>query len=154
MAKNTDDFLMDEGEVDDSDSVFDLSTVPDEIVYETWPEGIYDAKVEDVEYGSSKAGNPMLTWKLKARNAEGDTRTMRNYIVLGDERGLINVKRAAKALLTTDEFDEVVGAFNPNRAGSIFAGRECRVRVGINTYDGKRFNNVKEILPPAEDDDF
>jgi hypothetical protein len=45
--------------------LIDLTEVPDEIEYEVFPRGVYEGKVEDVEFLRSKSSNrPMLKWTI------------------------------------------------------------------------------------------
>lgn len=68
-----------------------------------WPEGEYECVIETVEEGTSGKGLPMLTVGLKCWNAEGKTRTVKEYIV--NPSYLWPLKSMAKALGKVEEFE-------------------------------------------------
>ena len=135
----------------DLDDVLDLSEVPDNVVYELWPAGTYDAVVDNVEAGrSQRSNNPMLTWHLKVRNSEGKERTFYYFTPLID-KGLPRVKRAIARI----DPEYIMSSFKPSAAGDHFAGKPCQVKIKVSTYEGQRRNQVSDILAPREGmDDF
>lgn len=151
LAKNataSDPFLDSALDIDsDDDAILDLSEVPDSINFETWPAGVYDAVVEDVEYGRSQRSNkPMLTWHMKLTRNDGKERTMFHYSVLEGD-GLPRTKRTIMRVAPDIDLRE----FKPSRAGELFAGKLCQVRVKIGTFEGTRRNQISDVLPARED---
>lgn len=118
--------------------------------FEAMPKGNYDAVVDDYEYGESKKGAPMITWKFKIAGGEFDNRVLFFYTVLNQQFGLAALK---KTLIATGL--EVDWAnFNPqdfsDQGDAI--GMPVTLKVGIQKYEGEKRNTVKEVLPPAGDD--
>lgn len=140
-----------EGEVD-QDAVFDLSETPDEAPRELLAPGVYEAIVQNVEYGTSRrSGNPMLTWTFTATDKEGKEHTLWYHTVLNDERGLVRTKKTISRLLTDDEeFD--FAQFKPGEVADWAVGRPCRIVVRIQpaTAEYDKSNAIRDVLAPAE----
>src|SRR5690349_18871718 len=124
---------MSTGEGDFSeDSFIDLSGVNENQTFEATPAGIYNARVDNVEFGHSQSkGNPMLTWTLKYTNQEGRERTAYYHTVLTGE-SLPRLKRTLVRLLPhSNQPDFDLAKFRPGDAAEIFIGTPCRVRLKI-----------------------
>ena len=75
----------DVGVVANSDTqgmVFDLSGVEENKGFEVIPKGTYDAVVDELDFGDSKAGNPMVTIKYSITTPEYENRVIYDYWVL------------------------------------------------------------------------
>lgn len=147
-ASGSDPFLdeaLDLGDNSGAD-VLDLSDVPDNIEFEVWPSGLYDAVVDDVEYGRSQRSNsPMLTWKLQVNRGDGKTRILYYYTTLSGD-GLSRTKRSLVRVAP----DIDLRNFVPQDAGLLLSGKYCQAKVKVSTYEGSRRNQVSDILPARE----
>lgn len=120
--------------------------------FEALPKGTYDAVVDDVEFGDSSKGSPMLTWKFRVDHEEYGKRTFFFYTVLDQEFGKAALKRTILAL----DLDVNMANFDPAEFADEgeAIGLPCQVKLGIQKYEGEKRNNVKEVLAAAEDDGF
>lgn len=139
---------------DSNGLVFDLSGVEEQTSFELIPKGIYDAVVDELEFGESKAGNPMITVKYQLTDAQYENRTLYDYWVLagnGSEFGLAKLKKFLVRVCPNVD----ISNFNP----AVFAeqglaiGNQCRVSVAIQTqkkgdYKGEKRNTIKDVLAP------
>lgn len=136
---------------------FDLSGVDENKAggFEVLPKGQYDAIVNELEFGESKAGAPMITVCFVIDGGEYDGRMIYDYFVLGGsnekavEFGLAKLKKfLVRVCPQTD-----LSAFNPvafANAGTA-VGLSCVLELGIQTqrkgdYKGEKRNTVKDIL--------
>lgn len=136
--------------------VFDLSGVEENKTFEVIPKGTYDAVVDELDFGESKAGNPMVTVKYALTSAEYENRVIFDYWVLagnGSDFGLAKLKKFLVRVCP----DVNVAAFNPKEFADTGAavGRQCRLTLGIQTqkqgeYKGEKRNTVKDVLAPEE----
>lgn len=137
---------------DNGGMVFDLSSVEDVKGFEVMPKGTYDAVVDELDFGESKKGNPMITIKYAITSPEYENRVIFDYWVLsgkGAEFGLAKLKKFLVRVCP----DTDVSAFNPQAFSDEGAavGRLCRLTLGIQTqkageYKGEKRNTVKEVL--------
>lgn len=144
---------------DNGGMVFDLSGVEENKSFEVIPKGTYSAVVDELDFGDSKSGNPMVTVKYALTAPEYENRVIFDYWVLngkGSEFGLAKLKK----FLTRVCPDVNISAFNPkNFADSGEAvGRQCQLSLGIQTqkqgeYKGEKRNTVKDVLA-AEQSSF
>jgi hypothetical protein len=129
----------------DDGMVIDLDGVDENLPgFVALPPGIYDAVVENVEYGPSKAGNPMLTWTFTLTDPEYKNRKMFYHCTLNKEAGVASLKRTLVRVLPDHGFS----AFNPKNfadEGSAI-GAECRVKLNVKPYNGEKRNNVVDVL--------
>jgi hypothetical protein len=139
---------------DDGGLVLDLSGVEEEKSFEVIPKGTYDAVVDELDFGESKAGNPMMTVKYSLTSPEYENRVIFDYWVLqgnGSEFGQAKLKKFLVRVCP----DVDITRFNPKAfadAGEAI-GRQCRVTLGIQTqkhgeYKGEKRNTVKDVLAP------
>lgn len=140
---------------DNTGLVFDLSNVEEDKGFELLPKGDYPAVVDEMEFGDSKAGNPMVTVKYKITEGEFADRVLFDYWVLdgkGKDFGLGKLKKFLVRVCP----DADLSAFNPqtfcDEAAGI--GRECVLVVKITTqkkgeYKGEKRNNVADVKAAA-----
>lgn len=130
---------------------FDMNTVvEDEGGLEPMPQGTYNCTIEEAEYKlSASSGQPM--WSLKLAVSEGEwaekNRKLFTFVSFKpDQLG------RAKALIAKFASDLIsLPNFNPKTIADegVLVGRPIRVKVKIGSYEGKKRNEVKEILAPG-----
>lgn len=144
---------------DNNGLVFDLTGVEEDKTFEVIPKGTYDAIVDELDFGDSKAGNPMVTVKYALTGGEYDKRVVFDYWVLSGKGAEFGQSKLKKFLVRVcPEVD--LAHFNPkdfSDAGTA-VGRELRLTLGIQTqksgeYKGEKRNTVKDILT-AETNSF
>lgn len=120
--------------------------------FEAMPKGTYQAIVDDVEYGLSKKGAPMMTWKFRVTTEEYAKRVLFFYNVLNQPFGVAALKKTIIAL----GMDVDMAQFNPQEFADLgdAIGLPIGIKVGIQKYDGEKRNTVKDILPAEEDNGF
>lgn len=126
--------------------VLDLSGVNEKSVgFEALPKGKYEAILDDCEFGESKKGSPMITWKFKIDDAEFGKRTLFFYTVLDQDFGIANLKKTILALGVDVDMSE----FDPQKFcdDGDAIGLPCMLKVGIQKYEGEKRNTVSEVLP-------
>lgn len=137
---------------DNGSMVFDLSGVKENVGFEVIPKGTYEAVVDELDFGESKSGNPMITVKYALTTPEYENRTIFDYWVLsgkGADFGLAKLK----TFLTRICPEADLTAFNPQKFADdgIAVGKVCKLSLGIQTqkkgeYKGEKRNTVKEVL--------
>ena len=116
---------------------------------EALPVGTYECIVDNVEFGNSSSGNPMITWKFKVVDPQYSNRTLYFHNVLNQDFGLSALKRTLVRVCP----DVDLKTFNP----AVFCdegtalGLPCRVKVKIKKYKGQYRNNVDDVLAPDVD---
>lgn len=136
--------------------VFDLNNVEEDKGFEIIPKGTYPAIVDELEFGESSSGNPMISVKFKLTEGEFEGRVVFDYWVLagkGAEFGLGKVKKFLSRVMP----EVNLGSFNPAEfaeSGEAI-GRELQVVLKIQTqkkgeYKGEKRNQVSDMLAPAE----
>lgn len=137
------------GGFDDEDGlVLDLDSVDETMpAFVALPAGIYDAVVENVEYGKSKNENPMLTWTFTLTDPEYKNRKMFYHNTLNKEAGIAGLKRTLIRVLPEHGFSN----FSPRAFADegVAIGAECRLKLNIRPYNGEKRNNVVDVLAPA-----
>jgi len=139
-------------DVDDDSMTMDLSDVSDDVQREPLPAGIHECVVENHEFGSSSSGNPMITWTLRVIEPEYENRFLFYHTVVNKESG----KRRLKKLLVRVCPDVELTSFNPKTfcdEGRAL-GLPCRAKVRVSTYQGNPTNDVTDILPPSDEENF
>lgn len=131
---------------------FDLTGVKEDKKFEVIPKGTYDAVVDELDFGESKAGNPMVTVKYALTCPEYEKRVIFDYWVLagnGSEFGLAKLKKFLVRVCP----DVDLANFNPKDFADtgVAVGRQCRLTLGIQTqkqgeYKGEKRNTVKDTL--------
>lgn len=138
------------GDSADSNLVLDLDGVSSELPkFEAMPPGVYDAIIENVEYGNSQSsGNPMLTFQFRITDERFNNRMMFYHTVLNADSGLSRLKR----LLVRVAPEVNLSGFNPSKfadSGEIL-GFPCRLKLNVRPYKGEKRNNVQDVLAPEE----
>jgi len=131
---------------------FDLTGVEENKAFEIIPKGTYDAVVDELDFGDSKAGNPMVTVKYAITSPEFEKRVIFDYWVLrgnGSEFGQAKLKK----FLVRCCPEVNLSAFTPKdfADAGIAVGRQCRLILGIQVqkqgeYKGEKRNTVKDVL--------
>lgn len=135
--------------------VFNLNDVEDAKGFEVLPKGNYPCVVDELEFGDSSTGNPMLTAKFKVTEGEFEGRLFFDYWVLagkGAEFGLGKVKKFISRICP----DTDMTTFKPDvfaESGAAI-GRELIVAATIKKqtkgeYKGELRNVVADILAPS-----
>jgi hypothetical protein len=109
------------------------------------PPGEYPAMVESAEEKTSKAGNPMLVVELNVYKIDGNTVTVKDYMITG---GQYSADWKIKNLCKSAGI-EVTGTLN----ASDLVGRGLRVKLGIKPAEGKysEQNKVNDYLVSTEE---
>jgi hypothetical protein len=133
---------------------FDLSGVEENKTFEVIPKGTYDAVVDELDFGDSNSGNPMVTVKYAITSPEYEKRVIWDYWVLagkGADYGLAKLKKFLVRVMP--EVD--VTSFNPKDFADqgLAVGRLCQLVLGIQVqkqgeYKGEKRNTVKDVLAP------
>lgn len=136
--------------------VFDLSGVEENKGFEVIPKGTYDAVVDELDFGESKAGNPMITIKYALTSPEYENRVIFDYWVLQGNGAEFGQGKLKKFLVRVCP-DVDISHFNPKNFADTGAavGRQCRLTLGIQTqkqgeYKGEKRNTVKDVLAAGE----
>lgn len=136
--------------------VFDLTDVKEDSGFEIIPKGTYSAIVDEMDFGESTSGNPMMTTKFKIVEGEYEGRVVWDYWVFGGKGAEFGMGKLKKFL--TRVMPEVdLSNFNPQafaESGEAI-GRELQISLKIQTqksgeYKGEKRNQVGDLLAPAE----
>jgi hypothetical protein len=140
--------------------VFNLEGVEEKDSFELIPKGTYSAIVDSLEFGDSKAGNPMITVVYEITESEFAKRKLYDFMVMqgnGSEFGLAKLKKFL--IRVCPEVD--IGSFNPTAFADngIAIGRECCIVLKIQTqktgeYKGEKRNTVSDVLAPSNSGSF
>jgi len=140
--------------------VVNLDGVSEEGNFPVMPRGIYSANLYELTYGLSQSkGNPMWTWIWEVENhPEPDYNGRRFYYhTTFTDQGRSRVKRALIRIKCQDDYNKVLlnTSFKPEDVAleGKLLGAKARLRVDVRPYQGKKSNNVRDILPPSESDD-
>ena len=135
---------------DFGDSEIDLSEAK-EHVYQPLPRAIYPATILSIEYGLAKiSGKPKLTW-LFGVDAEGDDGKTHQRKVYMNDSLIPEQQGRVKAHIRTIKPDYDLKHFVPRNVGDELKDLPCRLRLDIGKpFNGKRNNEVKELLPSEE----
>ena len=112
--------------------------------------GMYEAVIDDVTFGDSSKGSPMLTWKFKitAGTPDDKAHSLFWYTVLDQPFGLANLKKALIAIGLEEKMDEFDPEAFADEGDAI--GLPIQVKVGIQKYEGEKRNTVKDIAASTE----
>lgn len=144
-----------QGNADTGDNmVLNLDDVSDELPkFEAMPPGVYNVIVENVEYGPSKSsGNPMLTWQFKVIDEPYENRMLFFHTVLNKEFGVKMLKRTLVRVCP----DIDLANFSPAKFAEEgeALGLPARIKVRVRPYQGEKRNDVQDVLPPQDADEF
>lgn len=120
--------------------------------FEAMPKGTYECIVDDCEFGESKKGAPMITWKFRVVDPEFNKRTLFYYNVLNQTFGVAALKKTLIAIGVDVDWAN----FNPQTFADEgeAIGLPLRVKVGIQKYEGEKRNTVKDVEPSDDAGDF
>lgn len=135
---------------------FDLTGVEENKAFEIIPKGTYEAVIDELDFGESKSGNPMVTVKYSITTPEYEKRVVWDYWVLngnGAEFGLAKLKKFLVRVCP----DVDLSSFNPKdfSDSGLAVGRLCNIVLGIQVqkqgeYKGEKRNVVKDVLAMNE----
>ena len=117
--------------------LLNLEDVDENPQFEVMPKGKYSVIVEEISYGTSSTGNPLMTSKLKVfESGEFDGRLLWNHMALHTDFGRSRLKKFL--MLVSPE--ENLAAFDPNEFASNSEEGWCiLIADGRNSlYEGKR----------------
>jgi hypothetical protein len=141
-------------DTNDDNLVLDLDGVDDSMPeFEALPPGVYDCVIEDTTFGRSNNGNnPMISWQFKVIEQPYEGRLLFYHTVLNKDAGLARLKRLLSRICP----DVSLSGFKPQAfcEEGIALGRECCVKVRIKMYQGKRRNDVTDVLAPKSTSSF
>lgn len=106
--------------------------------------GTYAAKIVDVEYKTSKAGNPMIVVGFDV-DVNGKNKRRSAHLVITGESAF-----GFEQLLRATHFDDVA---NSLKSGGVpfdtdqLKGQELQVVVDSDTYNGQLTDRIKSFLP-------
>jgi len=131
------------------DEVLDLSGYDENAGPPPLAPGVYDARVDNAEWGISQSGgNPMITWTFVVQDHEsGRERRVWHYSVLTEDH-LGRLKRLIRRL--NPDYD--LTQFRPRSSAADFIGSPCRLRLRVQAGRGDQGprNQVSDVLPPDE----
>jgi hypothetical protein len=133
--------------------VVDLGGVNEEGNFVAMPRGLYDVTVVQLDFGKSqRSNNPMWTWVFEVDGGEFNGRKLFYHTVF-NEGGLPRVKRTLARIQTDDGYPQALlnQKFNPQTVADEgrLLGARAKVRLDIRVYQGKKGNDVKDVLPPG-----
>lgn len=128
----------------------DFDNVEDS-AYEALPKGRYGMVVEECEFTYSQAGNPMWTMKLEVEEGEYAGRKLFSHMVMAGKGMPITKKQLARIAPHLLE-----GPFDPEDEEIIeqMVGLRVVAQVTTKKYEGEWTNNIKNLYPAEDDDDF
>lgn len=132
----------------DEGLVLDLNDIEDRPEFVALRPGTYDVVVEECEFTESQKGAPMLRWIL--RTQDENNRPLYYYTVLDNPVG----KQRAKEAIQRIAPDMDLSQFRPATDADELVGRRARAKVQTRMYQGKRTNNVKDLLAPSGEAGF
>lgn len=140
--------------------VVNLDGVSEEGNFPVMPRGLYDVNLYELTYGLSQSkGNPMWTWIWEVENNGVEEYNGRRfyYHTTFTEQGRSRVKRALARIKCADDYNKILlsGPFKPEDVAleGKLLGAKARIRVDVRPYQGKKSNNVRDVLPPSESAD-
>lgn len=138
-------------EVGDDDDYIDLADTPDEVTRDLWPDGIYNGRIIEADYGLAKSsGREQITVKFHALNHDtGGSQILWYY--LGADKTDENAKTRLKQFIRAirPDFDFTKHRFNRKNPAPVFVGQWAQLEVGHNVYEGKTRNRIKAVYPAA-----
>jgi hypothetical protein len=134
--------------------VVDLSDVGDG-KYSPVPRGIYPVTVVTLDYGlSQRSQNPMWTWVWEVEEGHEHAGRKFFYHTVFNEGGMPRVKRTLARIKADGDAQArlLSGPFNPQAVADegILLGARARIRIDIRRYEGQNRNDVRDVLPPAD----
>jgi hypothetical protein len=131
---------------DGGNLIVDLSGI-EEMKFEVLPKGIYQAKIDDVQYGASKtSGNKMFTFIFAVDGGDYSGRKLYTYASFSPK-----ALKGTKTLLNRIDAEMFAGQFNPQEivdSGKLL-GRQVTLKVDIQERkDNGEDQNRVQVMPP------
>jgi hypothetical protein len=136
-------------EADGQDSVMVDLTDVQEMSFEAIPKGTYPVILDQLEYQLSKSsGQPMWNARFTVTSGEYQNRKLFTFISFSP-KALPGTKKVLRILKP----ELLEGAFDPKAVAESgeMIGIECRVRVGIQEYEGTDRNRITDYMSPAKE---
>ncbi len=117
---------------------------------EVLPAGIYNCYVEEVECKcSDNSGNPMWTWVLEVADGEYAGRRLWYHTVFAGHPRAVARTRKTLSMIAPHLMEQ---PFEPQKVAESgdLVGTPVRAKVKIGRYEGRKTNNVRELLPAEE----
>jgi hypothetical protein len=116
--------------------------------FEPLPKGDYDVRVDSAEATTSSTGKMMFKLKFKVVGGPNNGRTLFNNITLSTD----NPNALRMFFMNMKAFGLDPAFFNqnpgPDTVAAGMVGKEVRVKVDHQTYNGQLRENIKQMLPP------
>lgn len=132
------------------DIAINVDEMPDKVKNQVWPEKLYDAVCTRADYGRSKnSGRLMYTWGFKVKNSAGKEQNVTRYVMADDENQAPFLKSIMKSL------NPQAKNIKASELTEYFVGQPCqvRLRIGKDSRDGSKRNEVAEVKPPRDSDE-
>jgi hypothetical protein len=140
--------------MDQGGMTYNLTDVEEDKKFELIPKGKYQAVVDNLEFGESSGGNPMITVVYNLTDPEYENRKIYDYMVLGGDGAEFGKGKLKKFLLRVCPGTDISN-FNPQTFAdsAVAIGKACTLELKIQTqkkgeYKGEKRNQVADILPP------
>jgi hypothetical protein len=131
---------------DGGDLVINLTDV-EEAKFELIPKGIYEANIDNWEFGlSESSGAKMFTGTFQLEHPDYSNVKLKSYFSFG-AKALPFTKRALNQFAP----DVFSGAFKPQEIADsgVMIGRKVRVRITHGEYQGQKRSQIGDVLPAA-----
>ena len=142
-------------EANEAAHVVDIDAVQ-EASRELLPAGWYNCVIEEHEYSLSQAsGLPMWTTKMSIEGGEYADRKIYNHISWSPKAAPYSKKTVTECfpdILTNPAYRTESGGFDVKKVGDEGAliGRRVKVKIGYQSYEGEKRNNVKGMAPNTD----
>jgi hypothetical protein len=146
-------------ETNQNTHVVDVDNI-DEAKFEVIPNGWYKARVIEHDYAlSQSSGQPMWTLKIQIEGGEYDGRSLYNHMSWSPKAAPYTKASTQKCfpdVLTDPQYRTADNRLDIKKIGdeSAFAGREVDIKVGSQMYEGDKRNNIRDMRPSAETNEF
>lgn len=129
----------------DFDAVEDTS-------FEVMPRGSYPVVCVECEFDYSQAkGTPMWTLKWEIEDGEYEGRSLFSHMVMAGKGAPITKKQLGR--IRPDLLEESFDAQDEEIIESMI-GVRATAKVTTKKFEGEMRNNLKDLFPPADGDDF
>lgn len=139
--------------------VVDVDDIP-EASFELLPNGFYNAVVAEHDYAlSQNSGQPMWSLQLQVEGGDYDGRKLYYHMSWSPKAAPYTKATLVKCfddVLKNPVYRDSAGKFNIKKVGdeSAFVGRRVRIKVGSQTYEGEKRNNIRDLQPAADTNEF
>ena len=114
-----------------------------------WPKGAYDFAVRDAADKVSEKGNDMIELDVEVVNGDGETRTVKDWLVATDASAY-KIRHFARATGMMDAYQR------GELKAKAMIGKTGRCQIGIKKDKGGQFrdkNGIIDYIDPAESGD-